>query len=179
MHPFNRHLVYFASKSPNDKLQTPYDSLRGYLSIGLNFPVACILTLGLHVLYRNTGLFSFAIDIPAVRTTRTMLVGLPLEQKEYSGVELARLARPHGVKEQMGAVGMWVIAADAQTGRVSREDVELYQKGELMERLEARRRDRRDVVPWWRGGPIGVAGHSYFVEKLFGVYVYRDDRKEQ
>jgi hypothetical protein len=43
--------------------------------------------------------------------------------------------------------------------------------------IERRRKDRSQVLPLWRGGPISVSGHSWFVGKLFGVEVYREGEK--
>jgi hypothetical protein len=47
-----------------------------------------------------------------------------------------------------------MLAADRKDGRVSGEEARLFQKGEIMERIAARRRGRDDVLPFWRGGPI-------------------------
>lgn len=72
---------------------------------------------------------------------------------------------------------LWTLAADSRTGLVSKRDFELFQKGELLEELKRRRRVRRpdgaNVLPFVRGGPIWVGGHSMFVGLLFGVEVYK------
>lgn len=51
------------------------------------------------------------------------------------------------------ALGLWILAAE-KDGRVQGEEVRMFQKGEIMERIASRRRGREDVLPFWRGGPI-------------------------
>ena len=72
---------------------------------------------------------------------------------------------------QADALGLWMLAAE-QDGRVQGEEVRLFQRGEVMERIAERRRGRENVLPFWRGGPFSVDGHAWFVKKLFGVSVY-------
>ena len=74
-------------------------------------------------------------------------------------------------------MGVWALAADVKTGRIEGEDIVAFQKGTLLKEIERRRKDRSQVLPLWRGGPISVSGHSWFVGKLFGVEVYREGEK--
>ena len=76
---------------------------------------------------------------------------------------------------QTEALGLWSLAADVKTSRISGADVVAFQRGDLFEGLVARRRrSREQVLPLWRGGPVSVVGHSWVVGRVFGVEVYRD-----
>ncbi|PNS15282.1 hypothetical protein CAC42_8283 [Sphaceloma murrayae] len=183
--PFHRLLTFFATRSPRPNTQTItfLDSLRGDLSLGLNFPLALFLALTRHVVFRNTGFWSLQIHVPTVRTSRVLLGGSGKfdidEAKRYGVVELVRVVRGQGggVTEVLDAVGCWGLVAD-RNGMVAGRDVRLYQRGEVMESVARRRRGRGDVLPFWRGGPVSVGGHSWAVKRFFDVDVYRDDRKD-
>ncbi len=178
--PFHRLLSYYSNLSPYPDTQTVrlQDSLRGNLALGLDFPVALGIAIGRHLYLRNTGWFSLNIFVPHVKTTKTLLDGVDIdEKKQYSFSEIVSAAGKNGLAGRADAVGLWALAADVRTGKLSGEDVVSFQRGTLLEVVEKRRRDREQVLPLWRGGPISVAGHSWFVGKLFGVDVYREDGK--
>merc|ERR1712093_791908 len=73
--PFQRLLTFFARRSPKPHTITFLDSLRGDLSIGLNFPLALVLALTRHLIFRNTGLLSLTIHVPTVQSRRSLLGG--------------------------------------------------------------------------------------------------------
>lgn len=175
--PFQRLLTFFSNGSPQI---TFMDSLRGDLSIGLDFPVALFLASIRHLVFRNTGTFSLNIHVPTVQTSRTLLGGPDRfnvdETKRYSVSELIGLARPGGVIAQADAFGLWALAAE-KDGKVKGEEVRLFQRGEIMERIVERRKGRENVLPLWRGGPIIVGAHSWAVEKCFGVKVYQKEKQ--
>lgn len=179
---FHRLLSFFANRSPhpNTSTITFLDSLRGDLSIGLDFPVAFVLASIRHLVFRNTGFFSLAIHVPTVRTSRTLLGGQDAfhvdENKCYTRSELTGLAKPGGLIAQADAFGLWCLAAESD-GKVKGEEIRMFQRGEIMERVAARRRGRENVLPLWRGGPISVNGHSWFVKKLFDVDVYQKGKQ--
>jgi hypothetical protein len=178
--PFHRLLSFYSNLSPTPDTQTIrlQDSLYGNLSLGLDFPVAFAIALGRHLFLKNTGFFSLNIHIPSVPTKVTLLDGIDVEEKKsYSCSELVSLAGKNGLAGQADAVGVWALAADVKTGRIEGEDVVAFQKGTLLREIERRRKDRSQVLPLWRGGPISVSGHSWFVGKLFGVEVYQEGEK--
>ncbi|TIA25777.1 hypothetical protein D6C81_01413 [Aureobasidium pullulans] len=150
---FHRLLSFFAHRSPhpNTSTITFMDSLRGDLSIGLNFPVAVFLATIRHLVFRNTGFWSLTIYVPTVRTSRKLL----------GGPSACR-----ALDERL-----WMLAAE-HDGKVKGEEVRLFQKGEIMERIAERRRGVDNVLPFWRGGPLIASAHSWAVKKAFGVEVY-------
>lgn len=160
---FHRLLRFFATRSgPSSKQHITFlDSLRGGLSIGLNFPLALVLALTRHLIFRNTGFLSLTIHIPTCQTKRQLLGGVGTldinASRRYTRSELVAEAGrgpKGGIITQMDAVGLWMLAADRRDGKVSGEEARLFQKGEIMEKIAARRRNRDDVLPFWRGGPI-------------------------
>ena len=103
--PFHRLLTFYANRSPRPNKQTIrlVDSLHGNLALGLDFPVALAVALTRHLFLRNTGVFSLSIYIPTVTTEKTLLHGVPTNEKHnYSRSESYRwrgrkrdgLARP-------------------------------------------------------------------------------------
>lgn len=157
---FHRLLSFFAHRSPhpNTSTITFMDSLRGDLSIGLNFPVAVFLATIRHLVFRNTGFWSLTIYVPTVRTSRKLLGGPSAcraldESKRYGCAELISLAKREGIVAQLDAVGLWMLAAE-KDGKIKGEEVRLFQKGEIMERIAERRRGMDNVLPFWRGGPL-------------------------
>jgi hypothetical protein len=179
--PFHRLLSFYSNRSqtPDTQTITLRDSLTGNLALGLDFPVALAIALGRHLYLKNTGWFSLNVFIPNVKTRETLLEGLRIdEKKEYSAGEMWEVGAPNGIAGRIDAVGVWALAADVRTGRVSGSDVQEFQQGTLFQRIEARRKTRDQILPLWRGGPLSSVGHSYVVDKLFAVKVYRDDWKE-
>lgn len=59
-----------------------------------------------------------------------------------------------GVVAVGDAVGVWGLCAERRDGRVSGGEVRLFQSGEVMQGVAARREGRGDVLPFWRGGPF-------------------------
>lgn len=156
---FQRLLSFFSNRSPHPDTNTItfLDSLRGDLSIGLDFPVALMLATIRHLVFRNTGFFSLSIYVPTVQTSRTLLGGPGKfdvnEGKRYTRSELIMLAKDGGIVAQADAFGLWALAAEPD-GKVKGEEVRMFQRGEIMERVAARRKGRENVLPLWRGGPI-------------------------
>ncbi|TKA24265.1 hypothetical protein B0A50_06029 [Salinomyces thailandicus] len=179
--PFHLLLSFYSNLSPHPTTSTIrlQDSLRGNLSLGLDFPFALALAIGRHLWLRNTSTyFSLNIHVPSVSVTETLLEGIEVdEKKQYTCGEIVRAAGGNGWAGQADALGLWALASDVRTGLLRGEDVVRFQRGTLLEEIERRRKDRRQVLPLWRGGPISVAGHSWFVMKLFDVEVYRNDDK--
>jgi hypothetical protein len=159
-------------------------SLRAALALGLDFPVACILSIGLRVMY---GAFPYIspIDIPSIRSdsTRTQLEDVPVVQTYFTRSELVDLYRGSSIGKQRGlirraidmghVISFWAMAADSKTHLVDANTLERFQRGTWADEVVQRRCRRVDVLPLWRGGPISVAGHSWFVDKLFGIKVYK------
>lgn len=180
--PFHNLLSFYSSKNPQPSLQTIRlaDSLRGNLALGLDFPAAVAIAVGRHLYLKNTSLFSLDIHIPSVPTKVTLLDGIPIdEKKDYSRAELLHAAAQNGWTGQADAFGVWALVSDVKTGLIKGSDVVAFQKGTLLYELEKRRKSREQVLPLWRGGPISVAGHSWFVRQIFGVEVYQADVKTE
>ncbi|KAF2723467.1 hypothetical protein K431DRAFT_282920 [Polychaeton citri CBS 116435] len=175
--PFHRLLAFYSNRNPYDsqtiRLQ---DSLRGNLSVGLDFPVALAVAIGRHLYLTNTGWFSLDIHVPSVSTTKTLLDGIEVDEKKaYSRAEVDALAKQNGWSGRLDALGLWSLASDVNTGLLRGEDFVRFQRGTLLHELQKRRRNRNQVLPLYRGGPISVAGHSWFVKQLFNVDVYQND----
>ncbi|GAB7354850.1 hypothetical protein MBLNU459_g5226t2 [Dothideomycetes sp. NU459] len=160
---FRTLLSFFASRSPhpNTSTITLLDSLKGDLSLGLNFPIALFLALTRHLVFRNTGFWSLDIHVPTVQTSRTLLGGPDAfpgiePRRRYGALELVREVRGAGggLVAVGDAVGVWGLCAARADGKVVGEDVRAFQRGEVMERVAERRRGREDVLPFWRGGPL-------------------------
>ncbi|KAI7344338.1 hypothetical protein KC336_g22953, partial [Hortaea werneckii] len=81
--PFHRLLAWYSNLSPYPDTQTIrlQDSLRGNLALGLDFPVALGIAVGRHLWLKNTGWFSLNIHVPSVSVTKTLLDGIPIEEK--------------------------------------------------------------------------------------------------
>lgn len=182
--PFQRHLSFFDRN--NDGMIYFGESLRGNLAIGLDFPVAVALACGYHAVYANSGPIFLGpfrgIEIAKVQASRNMLEQIPLEAVPEQGLErkeVITLARANGLMDRSHVNGLWAFSANGK-GYLSKNDIRMYQQGTMLYELEQRRKGNRDhVLPLYRGGPISVAGHSYFVEKMFGVKVYQksEDKK--
>lgn len=160
--PFQTLLAFFATRSPipTKTTITLLDSLRGDLSLGLNFPIALFLALTRHLIFRNTGFWSLDIHVPTVQTSRKLLGGPDAfpgieSEKRYGVVELVKQVRRDGggVVAMGDAVGVWGLCA-RRDGTVRGEECREFQRGEVMQGIAERRRGRGDVLPFWRGGPI-------------------------
>lgn len=182
---FQKHLLFFSTPTTPPRL-TFGSALRAGVSLGLDFPVACILSLSLRILYAPYPYVWSPIVVDKIPTSshRTQLTSarLPKSKADYSCSELVSLLNQSENGEHKGwlahkidqghVVGFWTMAADTQTHTVSKEDVERFQQGNWEDAVVERRRGRDDVLPLWRGGPIWVGGHSWAVRKLLGVKVY-------
>ncbi|KAI8940715.1 hypothetical protein NX059_001981 [Plenodomus lindquistii] len=186
---FQRHLLFFSTPTPNPRL-TVLSALKASVSLGLDFPVALLLSLSLRILYTPLPYFwrpIYIADIPP-SSHRTQLTSarLPTNKSTFSCTELLNLlgASDQGkgwIKhkiDQGHVVGFWSMAADAKTHVVRRKDVEAFQQGEWEESVVKRRKGREDVLPLWRGGPVWVKGHSWAVGRLLGVRVYEGEGGE-
>lgn len=185
---FQRHLAFFAR--PNTTQLTFYSSLKSFLSLGLDFPVACALAFGLRVTYSPFPNYWSPVDITAIppSSMRTQLEDVPLNGHTYSRSDLVNLYQQSslGDDKHKGMIrriydlahvnAFWMIAADVDSHTVDEGTVRRFQEGTWGEAVVRRRKSRRkgvgEVLPLWRGGPISVVGHSWFVRKLFGVRVY-------
>lgn len=177
--PFHRLLSFYSNRNEHDSRTIRFvDSLRGNLSLGLDFPFALAIAVGRHLWLKNTGLFSLSIHVPSVPVKETLLEGISIdEKKQYTRAEIVKASAPNGITGQADAFGLWALASDVNTGLIKGEDIVAFQKGTLLQEIERRRKDRSQVLPLWRGGPISVAGHSWAVGKVFGVEVYNTGSK--
>ena len=178
-------MLFFAK--PGTKSITLLSSIKASLSLGLDFPVACGLSIGLKLLYSSFP-FTRPVDIPSIPNTqfRCQLEDISGEKTLYTRADLINLYystrsyKTNGIVqrliEYLHIHSFWMIAADAETHLVDSDTLKAFQQGEWQQRVVKRRRHRTEgkgeVLPLWRGGPISVVGHSWFVRKLFGVKVY-------
>ena len=184
--PFQRHLSFYDL----DRNGVIYlsESLRANLSLGREFPVALVSAIGLQIYYGNTRPFVFGplngIDISRIShdQERTMLQNMDFTYRTVgSGFGRKALVEGSGAAtfiDKLHVTGLWALAANAD-GLVSVRDVRKCQDGSILWEIQRRRMNRADVLPLVRGGPISVSGHSYFVEKLFGVKVYQADGRNK
>lgn len=178
--PFQRHLSFF--DRDNDGIIHFGESLRGNLAIGLNVPIAIGMACGYHIIYGNMRPFFFgpfnAIEISRVTAQRNMLEQVKLEDVPIRGMgrkTLLAASYADDTVEKMHVNGLWAFAA-TRKGYVSAQDIDLYQQGVMLYELERRRKNNRDfVLPLSRGGPLWVDGHSWAVERFFGVTVYQSN----
>ncbi|KAF1818755.1 uncharacterized protein K489DRAFT_374108 [Dissoconium aciculare CBS 342.82] len=157
--PFHRLLSYYSNRSqkPDNETVRLGDSLRGNLALGLDFPVALGVAIGRHLFLRNVSWLSLDIHIPRVGWKTTPLEGVKVDEKrDYSRAEFLNVVRQtKGWFGVLDALGLWALAADCRTGRISGEDVVGFQRGTLLHRVEERRKiGREQVLPLVRGGPI-------------------------
>ncbi|KAH7074558.1 hypothetical protein BKA63DRAFT_513252 [Paraphoma chrysanthemicola] len=179
---FQRHLTFFSTSTTPPRL-TILSSLRASLSLGLDFPVALLLSISLRLLYTPYPRVFSAINIERIPRFwhRTQLEHAKIPQQTYTCSELLALLKRNDESkfgwlkhklDQGHVVGFWAMAADAKNHRVRSEDVQRFQSGEWEADVAKRRKGRGDVVPLWRGGPAWVAGHSWAVRRVFEVRVY-------
>lgn len=176
--PFKRHLAFFDRS--NDGFIYLGDSIRGWLSLGLNLPVSLSMAMGMQVVYGNVGSLFYgpfrSIEIRNVRNERYMLQRLTVVDDHKGTLTRSQLldtVKKRSYIDQIHVYGLWAIAAN-QEGQLSSHDLKLCQEGRLLPDIEKRRRDRRDVLPFLRGGPISVSGHAWAAERMFGVHVYQE-----
>ena len=181
--PFKRHLAFLDLN--NDGFVYLGESIRGCLSLGLNLPVSLAMAMGIQVIYGNVGSPLLGplrgIEIGNVNSERYMLQRLTVvDEKEgtLTRSQLLDTIKKRKYIDQVHVFGIWAIAADRE-GRLSSHDLKLCQQGLLFPEVAKRRRDRRDILSFPRGGPISVSGHSWMVEKMFGVQVYRDTKRHE
>ncbi|EOA89249.1 hypothetical protein ACJQWK_09509 [Exserohilum turcicum] len=183
---FQKHLLFFSTPTTPPRL-TLGSVLRAAVSLGLDVPVAVLLSVSLRLLYAPLPYFwsPIIVDRIPVSSHRTQLESTRLlpEKTEYTCSDLLALLKQSEKQEsakgwlahmidQGHIIGFWTMAANTQTHTVSKHDVERFQQGNWEEAVVERRAGRHEVLPLWRGGPIWVGGHSWAVRKLFGVKVY-------
>ena len=156
--PFHRLLAFYSNRSDMPDTQTVrlQDSIRGNLALGLDFPVAFGIAVGRHFWLKNTGWFSLNIHVPSVTWKATPMDGVAVEpSRKYTCSELVGAARrDKGIFAAVDAVGLWALAADVHTGLLDGDDVVSFQKGTLFQQIERRRKDKEQVLPFYRGGPL-------------------------
>jgi hypothetical protein len=176
---FLKHLSFFASHDQPDVI-TFTSALKSSLTLGLNFPASVFLSIALRALYSPSWLLLSPPNLRSLNVNYTQLQQAKLTQTAYTQSELQNLVPEdtstlHRLVNRGHVFGLWALAADARTSLVKREDVGEFQNGTLMQRLAERRHiGRNDVLPFYRGGPISVAGHSWAVDRFLGVQVYRE-----
>lgn len=177
--PFQRHLAYYAANASPPRRITLMSALRASLALGLNFPVSLLLAIGMRLYYSSNLLSSVNVDSLPQAKHRTQLEDMPVDRPTYAAADLlaaytADRPRPGlaGILDRAHIYGFWTMAADTKTNRLAKDDVKRFQRGDWQTDVVKRRRGREDVLPFWRGGPIGVGGHSWAVKTFFGVRVY-------
>lgn len=179
--PFKRHLAFFDRN--NDGFIYLGESLRGYLCLGLNFPVSCVMAMGTQVLYGNVGSPLYGpfrgIEIRKVQNERYMLQRLTIIDDPKGHLTRAQLldtTQKRKYIDRAHVFGIWAVAANKE-GQLSVHDLKLCREGLLLPEVEKRRQSRNDILSFTRGGPISVGGHSWLVYRLFGVRVYQEDTR--
>jgi Caleosin related protein len=180
--PFKRHLAFFDRN--NDGFIYLGESIRGCLSLGLNLPISLGMAMGMQLVYGNVGSPLLGplrgIEIRSVRNERYMLQRLTVVD-EHKGTltrdQLLDTTRKRKLIDRAHVLGVWALAAN-QDGQLSSHDLKLCQQGLLLPEIEKRREDRTDVLPFSRGGPISVSGHAWLVERVYGVRVYQNVRRD-
>ena len=180
--PFKRHLAFFDRN--NDGFIYLGESIRGCLSLGLNFPASLAMAMGMQVMYGNVGSPLYGplrgIEIRNVRNERYMLQRLTVVD-DHKGTltrgQLLDTTRKRKFIDQAHVYGIWALAAN-QDGQLSSHDLKLCREGLLLPEIEKRRRDQSDVLPFSRGGPISVSSHAWMVERMFGVRVYQNIKSD-
>jgi hypothetical protein len=117
---FQRHLLFFSTPTQPPRL-TFLSGLRAGVSIGLDFPVAVILSLSLRLMYAPFPFISSTINIEEIPRPlhRAQLNGAKLSKQEYTCSELlALLGSPEPGKgfikhkiDQGHIVGFWTMAS--------------------------------------------------------------------
>ena len=179
--PFKRHLAFF--DHDHDGFIYLGDAIRGWLSLGLNFPVSLSMAMSMQVVYGNVGSPFYGpfrgIEIRNVQNERHMLQRLPVLD-DHKGTltrsQLLNTTKKRPYIDQIHVYGLWAIAAN-QEGQLASHDLKICQDGHLLPEIEKRRGDRSDILPFLRGGPISVSGHAWAAERMFGVHVYQEPKR--
>lgn len=69
----------------------------------------------------------------------------------------SKIGRTKRLFDKIHLLGVWVIGAQTQgarKGMVDMKTLEAFRRGEFFEVIRERRRDRGDVLPLWKAGPI-------------------------
>ena len=176
--PFKRHLAFL--DRDNDGFIYLGESIRACLSVGLNFPVSLVAAMGIQTTYGNVGSPLRGplrgIEIRKVEKDRYMLQRITVVDEHKGSLTRSQLldtTRKRSYLDQAHVLGIWALAANKE-GQLSCHDLKLCQEGFLLPEIEKRRKDRRDVLAFSRGGPISVSGHAWMVERMFGVCVYQE-----
>lgn len=161
---------------------TLLSSLCASLRLGLNFPLSLALSLGLRLLYAANPLRPVDVHTLPARLQRTQLVQVPVARPAYSRRELFGMCAAHPDAQRSGSLSdildrahilsFWSMAARRDDLQVAAADLRRFQTGTWEEDVAHRRRDRNDVLPFWRGDPLWVGRHSFAVGIIFGVRVY-------
>jgi hypothetical protein len=134
---FQRHLLFFSTPTNPPRL-TFLSGVRAAVSLGLDFPVAVLLSLSLRLMYTPFPYLS-PINIEQIPRSahRTQLSDANLSKSEYTCSELLHLLGSGPGKsfvnhkiDQGHVIGFWTMAANTRTHTVSRGDVERFQQGE-------------------------------------------------
>jgi hypothetical protein len=184
---FQKHLLFFSTPTTPPKL-TFGSALRAGVSLGLDLPVAVLLSLSLKLLYAPFPYIWSPIIVDRIpawsHRTQLEYATLPQGKSDRNCSELLSLLKQSEKRErekgwlsrkidQGHIIGFWTMAADTRSHTVSNEDLERFQQGDWEDSVVERRKGRHDVLPLWRGGPVWVSGHSWAVRKLLGVKVYQ------
>lgn len=175
--PFQRHLSFYAVPPERTKV-TILSAIRGALSLGLNFPFALGIALTYRFYWAQNPLYPPNV-LAITGGQPTHLQFAQLSQSSYTPDELLKLYTTseacrsgwHGMldRSHIENIARWMVGKD---GKITREDVEKFQAGQVLETPSRRRKNRDHVLPFRHGGPLGVAAHSWAVRKIFGVHVY-------
>ncbi|KAK7192617.1 hypothetical protein DPSP01_006557 [Paraphaeosphaeria sporulosa] len=162
---FQRHLLFFSTPT-NPPRVTILSGMRAAASLGLDFPVCVLLGVSLRIMYAPFPNIFSPINIERIPRSkhRAELSDARLDQQEYTCYDLLRILPC-----------FWAMPASTKTHTVSRDDVERFQRGDWADKIAERRRERDDVLPLWRGGPIIVNWHSWAIRKVLGVRVYEEN----
>jgi len=183
---FQRHLLWYAEPQAPHRLTVP-SALRGSLKLGYNFPISLILAILLRFTYNSALIPLRPCPIASIPPSmhRTQLESIPtngpytlsslreLYEKQPDTNERNLYSR---TLDKLHIKGWWEVTADKK-GNISEDDLKRFQDGHWQEDVAQRRKSRLpgkgDILPFLRGGPLSVAGHSWAVKTFFDVDVYR------
>ncbi|KAJ5021076.1 dolichyl-phosphate-mannose mannosyltransferase [Bipolaris maydis] len=170
---FQKHLLFFSTPTTPPRL-TFKSALRAGVSLGLDFPVAVLLSVSLRILYAPFPYFWSPIIVDKIPASshRTQLGKCHASTWEdhYTCSELIMVVTQNRPRPHCGILDHGSKYTRSHT--VSKEDVERFQQGNWEDAVVERRRGRHDVLPLWRGGPIWTGGHSWAVRTILNVRVY-------